>query len=92
MLDWVDYLRMPIDEGAIVAKQPQCASNIIYVIQHFLPRCQPIAFYQVDVDDSFLDSDSQVVHNTLVEGTLAKFEKEIFHCQHFQDYIHYLHV
>jgi hypothetical protein len=52
------YVSIPLDEGAIVSKQAQCAPDVMYIVQHFLSCGQAIALGGVDANDSFLDSDS----------------------------------
>ena len=37
LLDWSHYVHVPLDERAIVSEQPQCAPDVMHVIQHFLP-------------------------------------------------------
>ena len=49
------YVSVSLDEGAIVSEQAQCAPNVMYVVQHFLPHCYDFSpSYAYDtMDDSY---------------------------------------
>ena len=37
LLNQSNYVRVPLDERVVIPEQSQCASDVVHVIQHFLP-------------------------------------------------------
>ena len=89
---WSCYFCISLNKGPVVPKTAQGGTDFMYVLEFFLPFCQPINFSRVDVNTSSLDAYTEIINAPLVEETLPQFQEEVLLIDEIEHFVHDLLV